>query len=341
MITLFTGMPGAGKTAAMVDVLASMVGDRPLFVDGLEGLTLPHTPVDALKWHQELPDGAVLVVDEAQRVWRPRGPSSKVPESVVEMETHRHRGIDIFLTTQSPRLVDSNVRGLVGRHVHIRDVGWYGRWWYEWPETNEGTSWKMCPNKKRYKLPTRVFDLYTSASTHIKPVRGVPRLLYLALALVVAVVVLGFMVYRSMSARLAPAASPAAVSAGSMVARSDPLARPVQPEKRVADERVDFMPRISGRPWTAPAYDDLRQVVSVPHITGAMCIGADCRCYAGERRLLDVGSNECREWADTRPFNPYLSAESGPAVGQPQVQHDQRPAGANRPPPGRLAPSML
>lgn len=133
MITLFTGMPGAGKTAAMLDVLRELAGDRPVFVhfdpaERLrpeqkllhETLQIPHQPVNAATWHDQVSDGGILIIDEAQGCWRPRGPASKVPAAIAALETHRHAGVDIFITTQSPRLIDANVRGLVGRHVHIR-----------------------------------------------------------------------------------------------------------------------------------------------------------------------------------------------------------------------------
>ena len=166
MITLITGTPGTGKTASAVDLLLREYQDRPLYVDGLADLKLEHHPLDVLTWPTEAPDGAVIVVDEVQRKWRQRGPGSKVPDSVAQLETHRHRGLDFIIITQGPRLIDSNVRALVGRHVHIRDTGFMGRWAYEWPECNDALAWAKCQNKRRYKLPTKVFDLYKSASLH-------------------------------------------------------------------------------------------------------------------------------------------------------------------------------
>ena len=209
MITLFTGSPGAGKTASMVDFLSKLPGDRPIFVDGLEGLTLPHTVVDSNNWHTELPDGAILVIDEVQRVWRPRASGAAVPKSVSELETHRHRGIDIFCTTQGPRLIDANVRSLIGRHVHIRDTGVMGRYWYEWPECNDGLLWKVCLNKHKFSLPKSAFSLYKSASVHTVPVRGVPRILYIVAALALALIFLIYMIYGIVTKKSVPAPSSA------------------------------------------------------------------------------------------------------------------------------------
>lgn len=321
MISLFTGMPGAGKTAAVIDLIRELAKDRPLFVhfdpaERLrpeqkllhETLQLPHTPVNAATWHQEVPDGGILLIDEAQGCWRPRGPAAKVPEAIAALETHRHAGVDIFITTQAPRLIDANVRGLVGRHVHIRDTGWLGRWWYEWPETNESLAWKTCPVKKRYKLPRNIFDLYGSANVHTTPVRMAPKTLALIAVLLACLAALIFMIVRSVNRHTTPervVLAPEAVAAQPMT-RTDPAARTAA---HVPDERVDFIPRLSDRPWTAPAYDQLRQVVRLPVITGAICINDECECFHGKERLLEVGSEQCKHckhWAVYRPFNPYV-----------------------------------
>ena len=318
MITLFTGSPGAGKTVSLVDFLSKLDGGRPIYSDGLEGLTLPHTPVDSNNWHTELPDGAILVIDEAQRVWRPRGSGAKVPDSVAALETHRHRGIDVFLTTQAPALIDSNVRNLVGRHVHIRDTGIMGRWWYEWPEVSTGMVWKTCINKKRLTLPKKAFDLYTSSSLHIKPVRGVPRLLIVVIALLLCAVALVYGVYRMLHRFTAPApvvTAPVSIDGVSQSTAPRPVAAP--------DESKDFKPRVPGRPWTAPAYDHLRKVVSMPIITGAICLGDACKCYHESQVVLDVSPAACASWASEPSFNPYVAdpAPLAPAVpGQNQAK---------------------
>ena len=310
MITLFTGMPGAGKTASMVDFLSKLPGDRPIYVDGLNGLKLPHTPCDASKWHDELPDGAILVIDEVQRVFRPRASGSKVPDCVAALETHRHRGIDVFITTQAPRLMDMNVRGLVGRHVHIRDTGVLGRYWYEWPECNDAMQWKTCINKKRISLPKKSFDLYTSASMHTVPVRGVPRALIYGMVALLMFFVLAFGVYqivqRTQSEKPAVVV-PAALSASpavQVVASVAPLD---------AYDPVAFIPRVSSKPETAPAYDHLRVVVAMPIISGGLCMGARCKCLTNQGTDSGLSSDECRQWITHRPFNPYLASD-GPRV---------------------------
>ncbi|WP_406622929.1 zonular occludens toxin family protein [Acidovorax sp. SDU_ACID1] len=241
MITLLTGAPGTGKTAALVDLLRTVGADRPLFVFGLNGLKLAHVPLeDPTKWMDEVPDGAAIVIDEVQQVWRPRGAGKSVPDHIAALETHRHRGLDFFLTTQGPNLLDSNVRALVGRHIHLRDLGWLGRWWYEWPECADQcrTGWRSAPIKKRYKLPKRIFDSYTSASIHIKPIRSFPT------ALVVAVTALGGTGYLAwhMYGRLASNMDPTAAGVPAKPAKSQAQAEPAKPAMQAGADRERAKP---------------------------------------------------------------------------------------------------
>lgn len=332
MITVFTGVPGAGKTASMVQLLASIVGDRPLFVHFdptaksspnqvllHEGLKLKHTPILADDWMSAVPDGGVLVIDEVQDVWRPRGSGSKVPPAVAALETHRHRGIDVFLTTQSPTLLDSNVRALVGRHVHIRDTGILGRYWYEWPEISAGTVWKTCINKKRFKLQKKTFDLYTSANLHTTPVRSVPRILiYTGIMLLVSAAFV-YGVVRMIGRYTTPAKPVVATAPGLSPGSITDLSRATLPAGRLPppDEAKDFKPRVPGRPWTAPAYDALRQVVAMPIITGAICVGQSCKCYHHNVVIHEIAPAACASWAAEPSFNPY---QPDPPASAPVAQ---------------------
>jgi len=323
VITLFTGSPGAGKTASLVDFLSKLPGDRPLFVDGLNGLTLPHTVCDANNWHNELPDGAILVIDEVQRVWRPRGAGTKVPESVAQLETHRHRGIDVFVTTQAPRLLDFNVRGLVGRHVHIRDTGILGRYWYEWPESNDSMQWKTCINKKRISLPKKAFSLYKSASLHTVPVRGVPRALIFGIVAFLLFAALAYGVYniiqRTQNGGKPPLSDPKSSQVKTDSSKNDGQSLQQTDGLGPIDDRVAFIPRVSSKPESAPAYDALRVVAVMPVVTGAACMGAKCKCYTGQGTDAGLSDGECRTWLQNRPFNPYLApaAPVGALAGVP------------------------
>lgn len=247
MITLITGAPGAGKTNALVSLLAELAEGRALYVSGIPDLQVPHVVLDdPTKWHEVVEDGGAVVIDEVQRVWRPN--RSKISDDIAALETHRHRGIDFFIVTQGPNLVHQNVRALVGRHVHLRDTGITGRWWYEWPECcdNVTSGWKQAPLKKHYSLDKKAQALYTSASKHVKPIRSFPKVLLLLVAVLVGIAVLGWRTYDRFAPRMAeaqtlgqpkpstPASAPAAPPAGPVSAASAPGAAPAASAPRLA-----------------------------------------------------------------------------------------------------------
>lgn len=174
-----------GKTSLAVSMMLEELNNRPLFVMGVTDLKIEHSKCPPVAEWTEIrrdvddpslhlpyftfPQHSVIMVDESQRIFRPRSSGSKVPNEVAAFETHRHTGVDFWLITQHPNLIDSNIRRLVGRHIHIRQTA-LGRYLYEWPECGDPdtkTS-RDIASSRRYQPPKKTFDLYKSAEAHIK-----------------------------------------------------------------------------------------------------------------------------------------------------------------------------
>lgn len=172
MITLITGLPGSGKTLYAVRELfknAESEDIRPAYADieGLDTNRLRCWSLDSpFEWFN-LPDGAIIVMDECQRVFPPRSNGSAVPEHVRRLETHRHHGQDIYLITQSPKLIDYHVRSLVGRHVHIsRPYGTKRPRVYNYEGINQDPEPDRPAMKDKQTLDPALFDFYKSATEH-------------------------------------------------------------------------------------------------------------------------------------------------------------------------------
>lgn len=320
MITLITGAPGAGKSAALVSLLSELAKSRPVYVNGIPELKIEHQELDEPRdWMGTVPDGSIIVIDEVQRFWRPAGNGQRVPDDIAALETHRHHGLDFYLITQSPKFVHINVRGLVGRHVHLRDLGMLGRWWYEWPECSTAcdTAWKTAPIKKRYKLPKKIFSMYKSATEHIKPIRSVPVMLFVAIFAVVATLGGSWFAFGLIKNKIAP---PVAVSSSKIplvpVSGIGSTFSSGQPQPKLIDDRVDWVPRISSKPETAPAYDEIRKVVVMPVVAGGLCSASGCSCITQQGTPSGLSSTECKAWMENPPFNAYSlpAAASVPAV---------------------------
>lgn len=223
MITLITGVPGMGKTAyTVLKMLREQEkGERPFFVMGIPDLKLDYSPCppvsewtvkkpsredpDILEDHFTFPPNSIIVIDEAQKVYRPRASGSKVPPYVAAFETHRHLGLDFWLMTQKPGLIDSNVRDLVGRHIHIKEGAFFGRFIYEWSEYQDVKNRSVYQDAARrpFKPPKEVFGLYKSAELHTKqPKRKIHQAFYVLAASLLVTLYLGFNLYQSWGDRM-------------------------------------------------------------------------------------------------------------------------------------------
>ncbi|WP_075322748.1 zonular occludens toxin domain-containing protein [Acidithiobacillus albertensis] len=182
MLGLYTGAPGAGKTLKMLnDHLAHSDGSRLIYVYGVEGLVPSDKwlPLDDPKDWAKCPYGSLILVDEAQAVFRPRRPGDPIPDYVSAAETHRHLGLDLFMTTQYPMLIDAHLRRLVSDHQHLVNVwGLKGRSSvFEWDEAQDDPKdprARKLSRKFMFKYPKDVYDLYRSAQVHTKKPR-VPK----------------------------------------------------------------------------------------------------------------------------------------------------------------------
>lgn len=221
MQTLITGSPGAGKTLyAIAKLIRPMLGQsvKVTLDDGtvkeyprkvytnIKGLLLEHDLVEAgpiwegnekagwkqgeghrqgwHNWHEWAPPGAILVVDEFQRIWPVRPNGAPVPPDVSAMDTHRHMGVDFILITQKFSF-DRHIEGLIGRHLHVRRVAnMHAALVYEWDHCSRSLLYRNSMAKTPWRFDKSVFKLYHSADAHTSQPRKVPPLLWVVLAAV-------------------------------------------------------------------------------------------------------------------------------------------------------------
>lgn len=328
MITLITGVPGAGKTLYAVDQILQpeAKAGRQLFVDGIPELLIAHEPApNPLEWPTWAPEGAHIVIDEVQRIWRPEAAGRAIPDSIAQLETHRHRGLDFTIMTQHPNLIHSNVRRLVGRHIHVRRTA-LGVYVYEYPEcmNSPDTAYKTALTKIRWSHPKRSFGTYKSASIHQKVKFRIPRAAILFFACIALIAYLGFYLYgRVFSSSSVPGAPAAPVSSSSTVINGQQAqtSRPLIEPSPESDIRERFIPRVYGEPNTAPAYDHIRQVVSMPIVSACIADADRCFCYTQQMTKVEMTDSQCRKHATRGVFDPYRDATQERTV---RGEHDMR-----------------
>ena len=308
MLTLKTGLPRNGKTVSTVDeidkLLKSMEKDptkvRPIFqfgitdlvlegvhaidawpLDGKKGDAIPlrpdGKPASALAFDdQAIPDGALIVIDECQDFFPPRGPSQKPPAHVASLNTHGHRNLDYILLTQHPKLIDNAVRRLVNKHQHYRRMMGGGRAiCYEWDVCSDSLEYQKAV-KSMYTYPKRVFGMYRSASGFTPPKFRIPAWVIVPLLAIPIGVVAVPMAMKSMYGAMSGKGVGAVASAASAAS---------SPAKTASIEAAATTAKAPEGPASSPATE----------VKGCIAMGARCQCIDGGGKLVPVPDTVCRE----------------------------------------------
>jgi len=336
-IELFTGQPGNGKTALMVERLIEEAkkAERPIFAVGIDGLQPGlATPLDdARDWNRRdphtgqyiVPDGSLIFVDEAWKWFGHLHDATRqaTPKHVLDLAEHRHRGLDFVWTTQQPNQLYPFVRGLIGTHHHVvRRFGTHMVDVFTWGELNEeikSTAKRELAQRTTRLLPSHVFGSYKSAEVHtIKP--RIPLKVLAIPAVIVGAVVAAWTAFsflrpdavaRSVSGEAASAASAAPPRAAVPVGEGS--GRGVWAS--LSDYATAHLPRFATMPWTAPVFDDRRitadpQLYCMSSLGGTVADGSyrepSCTCFTEQGTLYELSQPECRTVARYgAPYNPY------------------------------------
>lgn len=337
MIILQTGVPGAGKTSSVVNMLMNdesythftdkdgVKKKRPLFVNGIPELKIEHEELsdDQIRekpFQDFLPYGSLVIIDEAQRLMGTRSAATKVPQYIEALATHRHHGLDIVLITQHPSFLDSFVRRLVQRHMHV-SIKPVGRKLYEWNECVDQPDSSVNIAKaieRTFVVPKKSFGMYKSAEVHTKPKRRIPKSLIFVVLFVP--LLIGFTLYTigNMSKRFSADEQQTATAASGVDDTTATQSSP-PPQQTGSLKAEDFVPILAEKPESKPIYDSVRQVKTFEYIAGCVDGGkSGCTCYSSQGTpLKEITKVMCQDYArNGLPFNPYKDETQ--VVQQPQ-----------------------
>lgn len=313
MLTLITGVPGAGKTLNTIKMVQDEWGDsgRPIYYRGIKNLTLPWIEIsdeDCHTWF-DYPEGSIFVIDECQQIWPNRQANRQTPDSVSRLDTHRHGGYDFYIITQKPTLVDFGVRAFGGRHFH-----------YERGFNREGTrqlEYQRCVDNpidyhtrqeaqiKRIKFDKKYYEVYKSAEIHTHKPR-IPKKFWYFVAACTFTVCAGAYAFTSIMGRTDPDNQ---VEVSSFT--SNPFDQVRTGQVTIPDGPGDeylrqWTPRIAGVPHSAPAYDQVTEVKTFPR---PQCMRGQqwrtCRCYTQQATPLDIDIKTCNDIVANGWFNPF------------------------------------
>lgn len=301
MIGLITGLPGNGKTLWALNFIKDKAEkeNRPVYYSGIPDLNLPWTEIDGEKW-MDCPANSIIVIDECQRIYRPRSYGSNVPPHVAQLETHRHKGIDIYLITQHPMLVDSNVRRLVGLHFHcVRKFGLAASTIHEWTSCKENCDKNRDESTRHeFKFPKEAFSWYKSAEVHTHKAR-IPMRVWLLLVVPFVLVALVWFIWSRFQTKVEGIDGPGLPASGPVhqLGPASPVPGAHSRQLTAAEYFQQHRPRILGLPHTAPVYDELTRPVHVPYPAACIASSSRCQCYTQQATKLDVPSEICESIA--------------------------------------------
>lgn len=307
--TLVTGVNGAGKTLYTVFELVKPICRTHITVDGIEverrvmcnirELILDHEPMTVpeinpeafrephpdldrqpgepplevehsiLSWWLWCKPGDVIVVDECQRAFRPFASGRRIPLFIARMEVARHYGVEFIYVTQHPRLLHTNIRDLVGRHLHVRRL-------YAGLQTIV-YEWDHCTHPDKVKNATaapwrhkkQAYGLYKSAEAHTKGKARIPLPIFILGASLLVVPALAWYAKERLTLPKASQAAPA-----------DPgQPAPTTHQEEPSANTSGFVAAVG-----EPAFTEaVRPRKTWPEaVTGCWMVATDCKCITQE-----------------------------------------------------------
>jgi Zonula occludens toxin len=343
MIYLTCGTPGAGKTLWTISTVEKLRQEsgREVYYHGITDLALEWQKLDDPKQWNTLPEGSIIVIDECQGTFPNRRQTGVPPEHISALETHRHKGYDIFLITQNPQLMDNHVRKLVGEYRFLDRPSNLSyvvihkfRHVVDWKNQTE----RKGAEKERWKYPKEAFNWYKSAEVHTHKVR-LPRFL---IWIPVLLGVIGICIYsaynvlsgknredrknETVSSTTNNQGIPSPVHQGTFqgvnfqTLGQDQQARPLTKTEYLAL----WQPRVYEMPYSAPIYDEIARPTTFPVIGGCVKKGNECRCFSQQATHIKVEPSFCENYIEYGQFNPFRSPEQAEMEYQRQQQEQQR-----------------
>jgi len=274
------------------------IKDRPIYFRGIkiteEGRASlgwhELSDTEAENWPEHVPDAAIVVIDEAQQIFPVRPSSKAVPPGLTALETHRHRGLDIYFISQDPMLLDSHARKICNEHLHYsRPFGapfviqYHSGSGFVNP-SNKGELTACVQTKKG--LPKDAWGLYKSAEIHTHKFRP-PKFIFVLFLLPFVVALLGWYGWKSLSDR--PSHQQADVQHQGVFDGVIPRSSAPSDSDNLKNKSWDELltPEIDTLPWTAPIYREMAmKPKSVPRVAACLMINQKCKCYTQQGTLL-------------------------------------------------------
>lgn len=347
-INFVTGLPRQGKTLfTFVHVQERAKREnRPVYY-----CNIPEVTIDG--WQQidhpdkwlDLPNDAIIIVDELQDFWGMSSSGARVPFPILELSKHGKRGMDFYFITQDPTLVHATPRKLCEVHFHVvRAFGSNNAMVHKFnrmqtdPEKvkakAEAIPWRYPKDAfgKKDKAGNWIKKpWYKSADVHnIKrqiplKVWAIPGVLVLAALAVWAGVALfsGTLQRVKNQGTASVPGLPLTSAPGQAPGLPGPAGAPGQTTASMtpAQYLAARQPRIPDFPHTAPVYDAVTQPTEAPYPAACVTMSGNCRCYTQQATLMHVSNENCMQIVKYGFFMDWKKPEQTREVRNDEKRH--------------------
>ena len=202
MIYLISAPPRTGKSLFAIKKIFEYLNEGRFVYTNIAGINIPgvftitDTPDKPFDW-RDLPNDSVIFFDEAQQ--HLSFGSKKIPKKLAHkaeeildigdsFDIHGHFGFDIFLLTQKPNLIRSDLLGFISVHYVMRRK-WGQNFATIWEFGEAMTTWGKSTadsalNKTVFRYPKHLYKYYKSAESHtVKKTFPAKYLLFLLIPL--------------------------------------------------------------------------------------------------------------------------------------------------------------
>ena len=346
VVNLITGINRSGKTLFALQHIEKLRKEtgRPVYYFGIPGIKEAGVLTD---WQEiqtfkrddpefnnlknpdqvhDLPHGAIIVIDEAHRIF-PVGKSNAVPPPHVQrFDMAGHSGHTFFLITQDSQEIHHSIRRRVGKHHHLVRV-----WGMDRATRQE---WDRAANPRsktdqaemqahEFNYPKEVYGWYRSADNHqIK--KSVPWQKFIPLAVApFALLGVGWFGYSSLYSSSGTEEATEQAAQPQEAVEASPV---LDPKVEGPAWAAKHQERVSGFPQSAQMYDALYQPKALPRISGCLEIQTDtfyrCTCHTQQAsRISTITDAQCRYYIANGWFDP-----TKPDDGASQAVNAAQPA---------------
>lgn len=349
MIYLFTGNMGTGKTSRVVSMILNNEDglfkmkledgtevDRPLYFCHIDGLDkrkfnaheLTEEEIMSAPLRDIIPQGAVLIVDEAHYTYPVRASGRPVPPYIQELTELRHHGHTVILMTQHPSQLDVFVRNLVSKHTHLerKAVGMKQYSWYKCVTTLDNPAGVTGVESASWKPPKDAFKYYKSSSQHQKFKKNIPLAVWALIGIFAFMAWKGYNVYQIYKQGTGQQEQVEPQEAAASQPQMELPTESTEPTAKIDNSLnpTDFIPKLAEKPESKPLYDSVRQVKTFERLAACIDGGkSGCTCYSDQGTALkEVTKAMCKDYVKNgMPFNPYkdpsTTAQAAPAPQSP------------------------